>query len=157
MSRKKLPTQKAPKVVTPEVLDAEHKDQKASKKPQKHSQAAKTVTIEVEDADRDLEDAEVSSDVGDEVEPELTGEDEARDVAIPDPKDIDREIQTVSRAISATDPLRRYLDELRKHPLLAPDEELKLALELQKTGSVEAARRPVQANLRLVVKIAFEY
>lgn len=60
-------------------------------------------------------------------------------------------------ALSASDPLRRYISELRKIPMLDAEEELELALKLQKTGDVDAARRLVQANLRLVVKIAFEY
>lgn len=60
-------------------------------------------------------------------------------------------------ALSVYDPLKRYLEEVRHYPLLEPEEELRLALELREKGSVDAARRLVQANLRLVIKIAFEY
>ena len=68
-----------------------------------------------------------------------------------------RKKPSTSRAVSVSDPLRRFIDEVRKFPLLDPEEELQLALRLQNTGDVDAARRLVQANLRLVVKIAFEY
>jgi len=75
----------------------------------------------------------------------------------PEVQEIDQEM----RAISPSDPLRRYLEEVRRHPLLAPEEEFQLAVTLRQTGDLEAAKRAatrmVQANLRLVVKIAFEY
>lgn len=61
------------------------------------------------------------------------------------------------KAISPADPLRRYLEELRAYPLLSPEEEFTLAMRLKDSGDLEAAKRLVQANLRLVVKIAFEY
>jgi RNA polymerase sigma-32 factor len=78
-------------------------------------------------------------------------------IATRDPSEIDREIVSAGRAISPTDPLRRYLDEVRRHPLLTPEEEIALATKLHASGDIEAAKRLVQANLRLVVKIAFEY
>ena len=74
-----------------------------------------------------------------------------------EPKDDEKSIDTVSRAISPTDPLKRYLDEVKHYPLLSPEDELKLAIRLQQKGDREAAMKLVQANLRLVVKIAFEY
>ena len=50
-----------------------------------------------------------------------------------------------------------YLQQLRRHPLLAREEERRLALEYVKTGDARLAGRLVTANLRLVVKIALEY
>ena len=41
--------------------------------------------------------------------------------------------------------------------MLSPEEEKKLAYQLIDTGDIEAAKALVQANLRLVVKIAMEY
>jgi RNA polymerase sigma-32 factor len=60
-------------------------------------------------------------------------------------------------AISPSDPLRRYLEEVRRYPLLDPHEEFALAAKMRDEGDLQAAKSLVQANLRLVVKIAFEY
>lgn len=55
------------------------------------------------------------------------------------------------------DALNLYLREIAKTPLLTPEEEKKLALEAYDHKDVRAAQRLAQANLRFVVKIAFEY
>lgn len=58
---------------------------------------------------------------------------------------------------SLSDPLRRYLEETKRYPLLSPEEETRLAIQMRDRGDLHAARALVQANLRLVVKIAMEY
>jgi len=60
-------------------------------------------------------------------------------------------------AISPSDPLRRYLEEVRHYPLLDPHQEFELVSKMRSEGDIQAAKALVQANLRLVVKIAFEY
>ena len=55
------------------------------------------------------------------------------------------------------DALARYMSELAKHPPISREEEHALALRWREQGDVEAARRLVLSNLRLVVKIAMEY
>lgn len=60
-------------------------------------------------------------------------------------------------SVAASDPLRRYMDEVRRYPLLSPEEEFRLAMQLRDQGDVNAARALVSANLRLVIKIAYEY
>ena len=57
---------------------------------------------------------------------------------------------------STDDPVRMYLKEIGKIPLLTPEEEMKLAMEMAE-GSEEAKRRMAEANLRLVVSIAKRY
>jgi len=60
-------------------------------------------------------------------------------------------------ALSRTDPLARYMAEVSRHPVLSREEEHELAVRYATTGDLEAAYRLVTANLRLVVKIAYEY
>jgi RNA polymerase sigma-32 factor len=55
------------------------------------------------------------------------------------------------------DRLDAYLAELKNHPLLSREEERELAVRYQQTGDLDAARKLVTANLRLVVKLAHEY
>lgn len=55
------------------------------------------------------------------------------------------------------DLLSYYLAEVRRYPLLEPEEEKALAIRYQETGDAEAAQQLVTANLRLVVKLAFQY
>ena len=55
------------------------------------------------------------------------------------------------------DPMQAYMQEVRRYPLLTPEEEHSLATRLTQHGDTGAARRLVEANLRLVVKIAYEY
>jgi len=60
-------------------------------------------------------------------------------------------------SVARVDLLQQYLREIQRHPLLTPDEEHELAVRYVQTGDVAAAARLVTANLRLVVKLAYEY
>lgn len=62
-----------------------------------------------------------------------------------------------STDLKVQDPLQVYLKEISRHKLLTPEEEKELTAELLRTGDIEVAKKLVLANLRLVVKIAFEY
>ncbi|CAA9313802.1 MAG: RNA polymerase sigma factor RpoH [uncultured Microvirga sp.] len=53
--------------------------------------------------------------------------------------------------------LSRYLDEIRKFPLLEPNEEFMLAKRWREHGDSQAAHRLVTSHLRLVAKIAMGY
>jgi RNA polymerase sigma-32 factor len=61
------------------------------------------------------------------------------------------------RSLTRLDALQTYMREVQRHPLLTPDEEHDLAVRYSTTGDVAAAARLVTANLRLVVKLAYEY
>jgi RNA polymerase sigma-32 factor len=54
------------------------------------------------------------------------------------------------------DPLKAYIAEISKYPLMTKEEEEKTVKKMIE-GDLEAAKALVMANLRLVVKIAFEY
>jgi RNA polymerase sigma-32 factor len=62
-----------------------------------------------------------------------------------------------SRDLERGDGLSRYMAQLRDHAPIPREEEHALALRWVEHGDVEAARRLVLSNLRLVVKIAMEY
>ena len=53
--------------------------------------------------------------------------------------------------------LSRYLSEIRKFPLLTPEDEYMFAKRLKEHGDPDAARRLVTSHLRLVAKIAMGY
>jgi len=55
------------------------------------------------------------------------------------------------------DPLKQYLNEVSRHPLLTREQEKSLAEKIFKYGDKDAARTLVLSNLKLVVKIALGY
>ena len=74
----------------------------------------------------------------------------------PLPHSDDKE-EKADTALVPYDPLQRYLAEIRRYPLLTPEEEHDLAVRYKEHGDIEAAYRLVTANLRLVVMFARRY
>ncbi len=64
--------------------------------------------------------------------------------------------EDLEKSMSIDDPVRMYLKEIGKVPLLNADEELELAKKME-NGDLEAKQRLCEANLRLVVSIAKRY
>jgi RNA polymerase primary sigma factor len=62
----------------------------------------------------------------------------------------------ILKGINIDDPVRMYLKEIGKVPLLSASEEIELA-KLMQEGDIEARKRLAEANLRLVVSIAKRY
>jgi RNA polymerase sigma-32 factor len=60
-------------------------------------------------------------------------------------------------ALGSEDGLNRYLSEIRKFPLLTPEEEYMLAKRFQEHQDAAAAEKLVTSHLRLVAKIAMGY
>jgi RNA polymerase sigma-32 factor len=127
---------------------------KARTQPTKSSKAGEiTRVLSPEVLPKEHEDDEVEPDVDDEAayqydDGEKEGSNHPVTIDIP---------ESTSRAVSVGDPLRRYLEEVKRYPLLNPQEEMRLAIQLRDTGDLQAAKTLVSANLRLVVKIAMEY
>ena len=77
------------------------------------------------------------------------------DVIMDEAEEIDLEA-SIPKGIAVDDPVRMYLKEIGKVPLLSADEEIELAKRMEQ-GDEEAKKRLCEANLRLVVSIAKRY
>lgn len=83
------------------------------------------------------------------------------DVPLPEPDDIVETEETeidlsIPEGVSIDDPVRMYLKEIGKVPLLTSEEEIELAKRMEQ-GDELAKKRLAEANLRLVVSIAKRY
>jgi RNA polymerase sigma-32 factor len=79
------------------------------------------------------------------------------DIQLPKIPDFEEQDDGADKALVPFDPLKRYLAEIRRFPVLTREEEHKLAVEFKEYGNLEAAYKLVMGNLRLVVMIAREY
>lgn len=164
------------RVSHPAAKPSNHPDAAKRAKPAKSTKAAKSSrsskttksakpsddlgvhSSSADDTEGDDDDLQEKSDEGEviEVAAELLDaavEPRAR-IPIPQPK---QEDSSSSYALTRFDPLRAYMREVQRHPLLTPEQEYNLAVKYAETGDVEAAATLVSSNLRLVVKIAYEY
>ncbi|MCL6553478.1 MAG: RNA polymerase sigma factor RpoD [Firmicutes bacterium] len=80
---------------------------------------------------------------------------DAKDVEVK-PKEEDEEAVAEAEGVAIDDPVRMYLKEIGKVPLLTQAQEVALAQRMEK-GDEEAKRKLIEANLRLVVSIAKKY
>ncbi|WP_126427731.1 RNA polymerase sigma factor RpoD [Brevibacillus marinus] len=93
---------------------------------------------------------------------EVTNDDSDEDVdemLLKDDDDVeeyDFDDLSIPPGIKINDPVRMYLKEIGRVPLLSAEEEIKLAHRIEQ-GDEEAKRRLAEANLRLVVSIAKRY
>ncbi|MBP5599127.1 MAG: RNA polymerase sigma factor RpoD [Lachnospiraceae bacterium] len=92
---------------------------------------------------------------------QLPEEEESDDEFIPEDDmmeevDIENIDLSVPEGVSIEDPVRMYLKEIGKVPLLSAEEEIELAKRMEE-GDEDAKKRLAEANLRLVVSIAKRY
>ena len=88
----------------------------------------------------------------------MSEDDDDIDLAIEDEEEVEVEKidLSVPDGVSIEDPVRMYLKEIGKVPLLTADEEIELAKAMAE-GDQEAKKKLAEANLRLVVSIAKRY
>ena len=90
----------------------------------------------------------------------ITEDDDVDDeeIILSDEDEVDMENLDLSvpDGISIEDPVRMYLKEIGKVPLLSAEEEIELAKKMEQ-GDQDAKKRLAEANLRLVVSIAKRY
>ena len=109
----------------------------------------KGIEIVMENEPDDLDLMEIDDEVVD--DPEV----DAVIAENPEAKEIDLEA-TISKNIAVDDPVRMYLKEIGKVPLLTAQEEIDLAKRME-AGDEYAKQKLCEANLRLVVSIAKKY
>ena len=90
----------------------------------------------------------ISSD--DDMDPDLFAEEEAGE------ENMENLDLSVPEGVGIEDPVRMYLKEIGKVPLLTSEEEIELAKRME-LGDEEAKKKLAEANLRLVVSIAKRY
>lgn len=127
----------------------------ASKAPAKDSDVLESVAGVSEEGEVELD--EVDDDEIIEADAEVIEEDEAQPKGGRASRGEDALAKSSTASVARVDLLQQYLREIQRHPLLTPEEEHELAVSYVQTGDVAAAARLVTANLRLVVKLAYEY
>ena len=89
-------------------------------------------------------------------EPDLDDDDINIDLSEEEEIDLEHIDMSVPEGVSLEDPVRMYLKEIGKVPLLTADQEIELAQRMEE-GDEFAKKQLAEANLRLVVSIAKRY
>ena len=118
------------------------------------------LNLESEQIEKTVEALEISGiDVlritSDEIEDQIIEEEEIV-LTEEDEVDVENIDLSVPDGVSIEDPVRMYLKEIGKVPLLSAEEEIELAQKME-LGDEEAKKKLAEANLRLVVSIAKRY
>ena len=112
---------------------------------------------EIDEIYQKIEDSDI--DIMGEKDDDLTSEDDDDETVRDKSSGVEEETKedlTVPKGISVDDPVRMYLKEIGKIPLLTGDEEIDLAKRME-DGDESAKKKLAEANLRLVVSIAKRY
>src|SRR5690349_390068 len=145
----------------------------AERKSKKRAGSSKVIDVGEQPAEKDADaaeeeaeessDGEVEADLIDAAQAMAAGEDEDAHESTGEVELVDADeapepkVSSRGGSIARRDPMAAYMSEVRRYPLLTPEEEKSLATRLVEHGDTAAARKLIEANLRLVVKIAYEY
>ena len=134
----------------------------------KGSLTSKEIMDMLDDSDLDVDQIERMYEAFDEAGIEIIEDiqfDDSIDDIDPD-KDLDKDLlddydeekkeEALAEAAANDDPVKMYLKEIGRVPLLSAEEEVELAIKMQ-NGDIEARKKLSEANLRLVVSIAKRY
>lgn len=137
------------------------KKQGAKKAPAKKASPKAKEKMEPKSVVAEIVDTEASEEIHPSVEAEkayaVPAADE--DIELQEPLEASKTlaVSEASKAITSTDPLVMYLNEIRRYKVLTKEEETALAKKYFDSKDPAAAEALVKANLRFVVKIAAEY
>ncbi len=137
------------KLTTQQITDALEDADFDAEQIDKFYDACSTNGIEI------IDDIEVEPDPFSEIDIDMELEDMPDDSEVPDVNEDDYDI-SLAEGIAIDDPVKIYLKEIGRVPLLSSEEEIELAKRIQE-GDREAKKRLAEANLRLVVSIAKRY
>ena len=154
-------TKKTPRAEKPEVTARSAREDSVDAKASRSVDAKASRSVDATASHEEAEPSEVddtpADDEGDDAPIDSEAyPDVADDGAVPLPPAKARE-PGESSSIERFDPLSAYLREVQRHRLLSPEETQALAEKFVKTQDSASAARLVTSNLRLVVKIAYEY
>lgn len=149
-TRARKPSAAKAQAVEPEVLPPEADARPKGKRPSKGRKSP------ISEADGVAQPAEVEPEVEENVEAAEPSEAELAAAETEEAASITTTALAPARG-PVRDTLQQYMNEVSRYPLLTREQEYELAKYYRETGDVEAARKLVASNLRLVVKIAFEY
>lgn len=144
-------------------MPKEPKDSKDTSKEPRKQPEVEVLDAEVVDED-ELENASDDEDGPSDDDLAADGLDEADviDVGEPvvrarKPKAKTKAKKSESTAVARRDPLAMYMKDVQRYPLLTREQEHELAVRYVEHGDLAAARKLILSNLRLVVKIAYDY
>ena len=121
---------------------------------QKGRLTTKEISDALEELDYDVEQADKLYDTFEAYNIELVEDDGGESIAPASNEELESVLNT--DGISIDDPVKVYLKEIGRVPLLSAEEEVELAIKMSQ-GDVAAKKRLSEANLRLVVSIAKRY
>ncbi len=110
------------------------------------------IEIDIDDDIEEELDEDLTEDIDEDIDDKTDDEVDDDEEAIEEAKDLNK----ISKGMSIDDPVRMYLKEIGRVPLLTAEEELELAKAME-AGDEEAKQKLCEANLRLVVSIAKRY